>query len=252
MLDNAAGASGLPIWRNTTRPSKCPQSEAVTGLNNYGKGSFRRRQLPRRCLRSADELNSTLIEFALIGAVSNSRVWSRRALIALEGKMSEYHQRRAQEIVRRLIYITVATTSSAGQPWSSPVYSAFDNWANFYWTSSPLAQHSRNIDENGKAFLAIYDSTVPAGMGEGVYVEAAAGGLVIPEEVNEAKTNLARRIGKQIGPETERLDAGVQRIYRATPKRVWMNGFENDKNGRYLRDVRIELPISCLERLVTW
>lgn len=166
--------------------------------------------------------------------------------------MSEHHQRRAQEIVRRLIYVTVATASSDGEPWNSPVYCAYDDRANFYWTSSPLAQHSRNIDQNGKAFLAIYDSTVPAGQGEGVYVEAAAVGLVVPEEIDRAKTNLARRIGKEVGPETARLDAGVQRIYRATPRRVWMNGFENDKNGRYVRDVRVEIPISCLERLVTW
>jgi hypothetical protein len=166
--------------------------------------------------------------------------------------MSEYHQQRAQEIVRRLLYVTVATASSGGQPWNSPVYSAYDDHANFYWTSSPLAQHSRNIDQNGKAFLAIYDSTVPAGKGEGVYVEATAAALLAPEEINEAKMNLARRVGKQVGPETERLDAGAQRIYRATPKRVWMNGFENDKNGRYVRDVRVEIPILCLEGLVTW
>jgi hypothetical protein len=92
--------------------------------------------------------------------------------------MSEYHQQRAQEIVRRLLYVTVATASSGGEPWNSPVYSAYDDHANFYWTSSPLAQHSRNIDHNGKAFLAIYDSTVPAGKGEGVYVEATAAALV--------------------------------------------------------------------------
>ena len=166
--------------------------------------------------------------------------------------MSEYHQQRAQEIVRSLLYVTVATTSSVGEPWNSPVYSAYDDHANFYWTSSPLAQHSRNIDQNGRAFLAIYDSMVPAGKGEGVYIEATAAALVVPEEINEAKVNLARRVGKEVGSETERLDAGVQRIYRATPKRVWMNGFENDKNGRYVRDVRVEIPILCLERLVTW
>jgi len=166
--------------------------------------------------------------------------------------MSEHHQQRAQEIVRRLLYVTVATASSGGEPWNSPVYSAYDDHANFYWTSSPRAQHSRNIDQNGKAFLAIYDSTVPVGKGEGVYVEATAAALVAPEEINEAKVNLARRVGKQVGPETERLDAGVQRVYRATPKRVWMNGFENDKNGRFVRDVRVEIPILCLEGLVTW
>jgi hypothetical protein len=53
--------------------------------------------------------------------------------------MSEYHQQRAQEIVRSLLYVTVATTSSVGEPWNSPVYSAYDDRGNFYWTSSPLA-----------------------------------------------------------------------------------------------------------------
>jgi len=166
--------------------------------------------------------------------------------------MSEHHQRRAQEIVRKLIYVTVATASSDGQPWNSPVYSAYDDRGNFYWTSSPLAQHSRNIDQNGKAFLVIYDSMAPPGTGEGVYVEAAAAGLVIAEEIEEAKLNLARRTNKPVDPETERLNSGVQRIYRATPRRLWMNGFEKDKAGRYMRDVLVEIPISCLERLVTW
>ena len=101
--------------------------------------------------------------------------------------MSEYHQQRAQEIVRSLLYVTVATASSGGEPWNSPVYSAYDDHANFYWTSSPLAQHSRNIDQNGRAFLAIYDSMVPAGKGEGVYIEATAAALIVPEEINEAK-----------------------------------------------------------------
>src|SRR6187551_3580918 len=87
-------------------------------------------------------------------------------------RLSVNPQQIAQVIVRSLLYVTVATTSSVGEPWNSPVYSAYDDRGNFYWTSSPLAQHSRNIDQNGRAFLAIYDSMVPAGKGEGVYIEA--------------------------------------------------------------------------------
>ena len=166
--------------------------------------------------------------------------------------MTEEHQRRAQEIVRKLIYITVSTATSAGEPWNSPVYFAYDERGNFYWTSSPLAQHSRNIDQNGKAFLAIYDSTAAAGSGEGVYVAATAAALVIPDEIREAAVNLARRVGKDVGPEQRRLDAGIQRISRATPTRVWVNSFESDSEGRFVRDVRVEIPVSCLEGLVTW
>jgi nitroimidazol reductase NimA-like FMN-containing flavoprotein (pyridoxamine 5'-phosphate oxidase superfamily) len=167
--------------------------------------------------------------------------------------MSEYHEQRAGEIIQRILYVTIATVSSEGIPWNSPVYSAYDHQANFYWTSSPQAQHSRNIDGNGKVFLAIYDSTVPEGKGEGVYVEGIAAALEAPAEIAEAKRNMALRVGKQLGPETDRLLAArLQRIYRATPSRVWMNGFENDEHGRYGRDIRVEIPVACLKGLVNW
>jgi hypothetical protein len=167
--------------------------------------------------------------------------------------MSEDYQNRAREIVQKILYVTIATTSSAGEPWNTPVYSAYDKHANFYWTSSPQAYHSRNINDNGKVFLVIYDSTVPEGKGEGVYIEATAVPLQDSAEIAAAKQNMARRVGKQLGPETDHLlEMGLQCIYRATPKTVWMNSFENDENGSYVRDVRVEIPVACLKGLVTW
>jgi dipeptidyl aminopeptidase/acylaminoacyl peptidase len=38
----------------------------------------------------------------------------------------------------------------------------------------------------------------------------------------------------------------------AIPRRVWVNGFESDEQGSYVRDIRIELPVACLKGLVTW
>ena len=167
--------------------------------------------------------------------------------------MSEHLQNRAREIVHKIIYITVATASSDHEPWNSPVYSAYDNDGNFYWCSSPKAQHSRNIAETGKAFLVIYDSTVPEGTGEGVYVQAEVAALDDPAEIAKAKEHMALRVGKTMGAEADRLlDAQLQRIYRAAPRRVWMNGCENDENGRYVRDTRVEIPVGCLKGLVTW
>ena len=166
--------------------------------------------------------------------------------------MTEHYENRAKEIVQRILYVTIASVSSDGIPWNTPVYSAYDNHANFYWTSSPQAQHSRNIDSNTRVFLVIYDSTVAEGRGEGVYLEAAAAALDDPAEIAEARQNMARRVGKQFGPETDRLlETGMQRIYRATPNRVWMNGFENDEKS-YVRDIRVEIPVACLKGLVTW
>jgi len=163
------------------------------------------------------------------------------------------HESRAREIVQRLLYLTVATASGQGQPWNSPVYAAYDEHSNFYWSSSPEAQHSRNIRENDKVFLVIYDSTVPEGKGEAVYVEATAAALEDPAEIGQAKLGLARRASKPINSETDRLLAiGAQCIYRARSKRAWTNSFESDDKGRYVRDIRIEIPVDCLKGLVTW
>ena len=165
--------------------------------------------------------------------------------------MTEVHERRPREIVRAIRYITIATVSAEGDPWNSPVYAAFDPHAGCYWSSSPLAQHSRNIEQNGKAFLVIYDSTVPEGTGEGVYVEATAAALTDATDIAVARRRLAERAGKSGGdPSAERLVAsGVQRIYRATPKRVWVNAFENDDQGTFIRDIRIEIPVTALAGL---
>ena len=167
--------------------------------------------------------------------------------------MSERDENRARAIVQKLLYVTIATVSAEGEPCNSPVCSAYDNDGNFYWASSPQAEHSRNIEENGKAFLVIYDSSVPVGAGEGVYVQAIAAPLVDPAEIEEAKLSTARRVNKQVGPRTDYLlNTGIQRYYRATPRRVWVNGFEVDNEQRYLRDIRIEVPVACLKGLVTW
>jgi len=40
--------------------------------------------------------------------------------------------------------------------------------------SDKNGQHSKNIAENNRVFIVIYDSTVPEGDGEGVYIQAMA------------------------------------------------------------------------------
>jgi hypothetical protein len=111
---------------------------------------------------------------------------------------------RAQEIIDRILYVTIASTSKDGQPWNSPVFSAHDEHYNFYWGSHLGSLHSQNIKATGRVFLVIYDSTVEAGQGEGVYVQARC-----------------------------------SEIIKATPERIWMND-DGQKDGQYI-DVRKEV-----------
>ncbi len=59
--------------------------------------------------------------------------------------MSEHHNKRAAEIIKDIKYITIASVSDDGQPWNTPVYSAFDKDLNFYWFSDKNSQHSQNV-----------------------------------------------------------------------------------------------------------
>lgn len=148
---------------------------------------------------------------------------------------------RAKAIISKIEYITVATVDEDGQPWNSPVYSAFDEGYNFYWGSHKESQHSRNIKANNKVFLVIYDSTVEAGKGEGVYVKAVATEVSDPDEIRAAhKLIQDRRPNWYWRLEQFQGDTPIQ-LYKAAPQQIWMND-EGESKGTYI-DVRTELSL---------
>ncbi len=151
---------------------------------------------------------------------------------------------KAKGIIERILYITIATVSKDGQPWNSPVYSAFDENYNFYWASDQNGQHSKNIAENNKVFLVIYDSTAPEGTGEGVYVQAKAYVLTGEDEIRNALKHLDGRVGKQKDPATRVLEFqgdSPRRVYKAVPEKFWMND-DGDVNGNFI-DIRTEVDL---------
>lgn len=140
--------------------------------------------------------------------------------------MSEYHTKRAAEILGTIRYATIATATRAGKPWNSPVSSVHDDDLNIYWFSDKSNQHSQNIRENEDVFIIFYDSTVPEGAGMGVYIEAKAYEI---EEVNEIQK--ARKLKKGVeesDPHTFLGDA-IGRVYKAVPQRIWMNDAEKKR-----------------------
>jgi hypothetical protein len=70
--------------------------------------------------------------------------------------------------------MTLATLDPGGRPRVSPVYYTPARYSDFYWVSSPDAQHSRNVHERPEIEIVIFDSTAAAGEGEAVYLGATA------------------------------------------------------------------------------
>jgi nitroimidazol reductase NimA-like FMN-containing flavoprotein (pyridoxamine 5'-phosphate oxidase superfamily) len=161
--------------------------------------------------------------------------------------MSELHNIRAAEIVKRILYITIASVSVDGKPWNTPVYSAFDDDLNFYWASDKNSQHSQNVRTNQDIFLVVYDSTVPEGTGEGVYLQAKAQELTNEYEALAALRVLDERVGKAKERNFSNYSGdAVLRVYKATPQSIWMNDDDKDENGNYIRDIRVEAPLTSL------
>ena len=76
----------------------------------------------------------------------------------VEGKAQNYIEGiktkfEAKEIISKILYITIATSTKSGVPWNSPVYSAYDKNYNFYWISWRKNQHSKNIKDNNQIFI---------------------------------------------------------------------------------------------------
>jgi nitroimidazol reductase NimA-like FMN-containing flavoprotein (pyridoxamine 5'-phosphate oxidase superfamily) len=80
----------------------------------------------------------------------------------------------ARGIVDANRYLTLATADGDGRPWATPVWYAHEGYTDFLWVSRPEARHSRNLVRRPEVAIAIFDSTVPAGAGQAVYVEAVA------------------------------------------------------------------------------
>jgi hypothetical protein len=74
----------------------------------------------------------------------------------------------ARHIIESNLYCVLSTCSSDGFPWVSPVFFAGDEGWNIYWASAVASRHSQNLcSNNGRAAIAIFDSSVPAGTGKG-------------------------------------------------------------------------------------
>jgi hypothetical protein len=99
------------------------------------------------------------------------------------------------EMARRVIdanhYMVLGTLGPDGEPRLSPVYYTPFRYSDLYWASSPEAQHSRNLARHPAVEIVIFDSSVPVGRGEAVYLTATAG--PVADEELEAVTPHAFR-----------------------------------------------------------
>jgi uncharacterized protein YhbP (UPF0306 family) len=159
--------------------------------------------------------------------------------------MSNDLSKRAKEIISRIQYVTVATVTEDGTPWNSPVFTSYDEDYNFYWGTHKDSQKAKNIRFNNNVFLVIYDSTVPSGTGEGVYIKAVVEELAEPNEVSRVFNLLKTRHATSFWDFAAVQEDGPIRLYKAMPQQVWMN--DGGKVGGHYIDTRTEIILYSKE-----
>lgn len=155
--------------------------------------------------------------------------------------MAKDLSKRAKEIIEKIDYITIASMTPEGMPWNTPVYSAFDKDYNFFWGTHIDSQKAKNIRSNENVFLVIYDSTVPPGTGEGVFIQAKAYQLSDPDEIQHAYETLNSRHPDSFWKPEAFSENGPVRLFTAVPQKAWMN--DDGEKGSYYIDVRTEISL---------
>jgi nitroimidazol reductase NimA-like FMN-containing flavoprotein (pyridoxamine 5'-phosphate oxidase superfamily) len=125
---------------------------------------------------------------------------------------------RGRAIVDANLYMVLGTADADGRPWATPVYFAHSDYREFLWVSEPGAVHSRSLEGRAEASIVIFDSTVPIGTGQAVYVSATAH-VVGAEGRSEALEIYTRRSLSHGGREWTAEDVVAparHRLYRAT------------------------------------
>jgi uncharacterized protein YhbP (UPF0306 family) len=153
------------------------------------------------------------------------------------------------EVARSVIdanrYLALGTADEAGKPWVSPVWFAAEDYRNFHWVSSPDAKHSRNLAVHPAVAIAIFDSSVPVGGAQAVYMKGVAReltgaelepGLAVVDRVSR------RDIDRAFGLDDVQGSALV-RLYRATVSEHWVliPGRDPDRGSGVDRSERVSL-----------
>jgi nitroimidazol reductase NimA-like FMN-containing flavoprotein (pyridoxamine 5'-phosphate oxidase superfamily) len=129
----------------------------------------------------------------------------------------------ARSVIDSNRYMALGTADEAGQPWVSPVWYASEDYRNFHWVSSPDSKHSRNLATRPAVAIAIFDSSVPVGAAQAVYMKGLAKELT-GEELEPGLEVFDRVSQEDIGREwglDQVQGSALARLYCATVSEYW-------------------------------
>jgi predicted pyridoxine 5'-phosphate oxidase superfamily flavin-nucleotide-binding protein len=151
----------------------------------------------------------------------------------------------AKRVIDANRYMALGTADQAGHPWVSPVWFASEDYRNFHWVSSPDAKHSRNLAARPEVAIAIFDSSVPVGGAQAVYMKGVAKELTDAEleQGLEVFDRVSQKdVGRAFGLDDVQGSA-LFRLYRVTVFEHWVliTGRDPERGSGVDRSERVSL-----------
>ena len=141
---------------------------------------------------------------------------------------------RARQMLEANQYLTLATADASGRPWATTVwYAAWQRTRpadaldlELVWLSHPAARHSQNLLARREIGISVFDSSQPAGTGDGLQLSAVAA-EVDPAGLDEAAAVFSEASLAAGGNAWARADVeggAVPRLYVAQVERAFVLG----------------------------
>ena len=133
----------------------------------------------------------------------------------------------AKEIIDTSLYMVLGTADESGHPWVTPVYFSCANYREFYWMSSPDVRHSNNISVRPQVSIVVFDSQLPVGNGQAVYMSAIAAELTGVDfdrglDIYNGRFSNPSEHGVRAIHSQDVQAPGLYRLYRAIATEHWV------------------------------
>jgi hypothetical protein len=151
----------------------------------------------------------------------------------------------ARSVIDANRYMALGTADEKGHPWVTPVWFASEDYRSFHWVSSPDAKHSRYLAARPEVAIAIFDSSVPVGGAQALYMKGGAEELtgIDLERAIEVFDRVSRKDhGRAYALDDVRGSARI-RLYRATVFEHWVlvPGRDPERGSGVDRSERVSL-----------
>jgi len=118
----------------------------------------------------------------------------------------------ARDVLDSIRYVVLGTIDEDGRTRTSPVYFTPHRYTDLYWVSDRTTHHSHNLQRDPRLSGVVFDSTLPPGQGQAVYVTGTAREVPeaeLPEHLPVA-FDPERRGGRRFEPEEVVGDADLR------------------------------------------